>query len=536
MRKVFYNGKIITMDSGCPRVEALLVEGNKISRVGNSEDMLALAGNSAGKYDLEGKTVIPGLIDAHTHLFSYAMAKNLIDLSGMNSFGQALSLIKEGSENRKKGEWVVGRGWDQNRMRGFKGFIIGELDSVFPENPVFLERICGHAALVNSAALERGGLDSASADPAGGEIGRDPAGRPTGLLIEEAADIIRRIIPGITADKEKELVEEAVNDCLASGLTCVHDMSVSPESAAVYRELEEEQRFPFRLSGYCIGDKIDFDNIADNDLLSAGGDENLSVRGVKFFADGSLGARSAALLEDYSDDKGNRGILTEDPEALTEKILSCQRAGLQAAVHAIGDRANRVVLDIFEKVNLISRVAGRRHRIEHAQIIAPEDIDRFHALSLIPSMQFVHCGSDKPWVESRIGRERLARAYPWKSLVSSGCQIAGGSDMPVESINPLRGIYSAVTCRIGKGKRSKAGGDCDRRLSLTEALKSFTLNAAYASFSEDLLGSLKPGKLADFIIISDNILEIPVEEIPVIEVLGTVQNGNIVHNTADWPF
>ncbi|MDZ7861017.1 MAG: amidohydrolase [Candidatus Krumholzibacteriota bacterium] len=536
MKKVFYNGRIITMDSGCPRAEALLVEGNKISRVGNSEDMLSLAEKSAERYDLEGKTVIPGLIDAHTHLFSYAMAKNLLDLSDMNSFGQALSLIKERADNCKKGEWIVGRGWDQNRMRGFNGSVIGKLDKIFPENPVFLERVCGHAALVNSAALGKGSIESAAADPAGGEIKRDPAGRPTGLLIDKAADIIRRIIPRITPEKEKELVGEAVNDCLAAGVTCVHDMSVNPESAAVYRELQEQRRFPFRLYGYYLEDKIDFDNIADNDLLPEGGDENFSVQGVKFFTDGSLGARSAALLEDYSDDKGNRGILTEDPETLSEKILSCQRAGLQAAVHAIGDRANRVVLDIFEKVNLFSPVAGRRHRIEHAQIIAPEDIDRFHALSLIPSMQFVHCSSDMPWAESRIGFERLAGAYPWKSLVSSGCRIAGGSDMPVESINPFRGIYSAVTCRIRKGKRSKAGGDCDRRLSLPEALESFTLNAAYASFREDLLGSLKAGKFADFIIISDNILEMPVEEIPMTAVLGTVQNGNIVHNSADWPF
>ena len=535
MKKVFYNGKIITMDTACPRAEALVVEGNRIFGVGSSEDMLAVSHAPDQRVDLEGKTVIPGLIDAHTHLFDYAMGKNWLDLNGMSSFNQIIDLIKEDVKKRERNEWILARGWDQNRMRGFDATVIAGLDRVSPENPVFLERVCGHAALVNSAALAKASIDGGRSCPAGGEIKRDAYGKPTGLLIDTAVDIVRTILPDTASGREKELVAESISDCLRVGITGVHEMNVSARTLAVYRELVEEHKFPFRLAGYYCCNKIDFNNIGNTDFLTDDYAEYISVPGVKFFLDGSLGARSAALLEDYSDDPGNRGILVESPDSLLERILLCNRAGLQVAVHAIGDRANRIVLDIFEEVMSDFPIAGKRHRIEHAQLVDPEDIPRFSRLELIPSMQFVHCVSDMSWINSRLGKRRLKIAYPWKSLLSSGCGIAGGSDMPVESVNPFLGIYSAVTRQSPDGM-PPGGWGADQRLSLLEALESFTLNAAYASFSEDSLGSLKSGKLADFVIISDDILEIQAEKIPELRVLGTVQDGQIVYTPEDSPF
>jgi predicted amidohydrolase YtcJ len=535
MKKVFYNGKIITIDPACPQAEALVVEGNRIIDVGSSEDMLAVAHAPDQRVDLERKTVIPGLIDAHTHLFDYAMAKNWLDLNGMSSFNQTIDLIKEDVKRRGRNEWIFARGWDQNRMRGFDAAVIAELDRVSPENPVFLERVCGHAAFVNSAALAKASIDGGRPCPAGGEIKHNASGKPTGLLIDKAVDIVRAVFPDTAPGREKELVAESINDCLSVGITGVHDMSVSGKTLSVYRELAEEDKFPFRLAGYYSCDKIDFNNIGDTDFLTYDFAEYITVPGVKFFLDGSLGARSAALLEDYSDDPGNRGILVESPASLFERILLCNRAGLQVAVHAIGDRANRIVLDIFEEVMSDFPIAGRRHRIEHAQLVDPEDIPRFSKLELIPSMQFVHCVSDMLWIKSRLGRRGLKIAYPWKSLLSSGCGIAGGSDMPVESVNPFLGIYSAVTRQSPDGM-PPGGWGADQRLTPIEALESFTINAAYASFREDSLGSLKRGKLADFVIISDDSLEIPAEKIPELRVLGTVQDGNIVYTPDDSPF
>jgi len=321
MKKVFYNGRIITMDPSNFQVEAMIADGTRILGVGSSEDMLSFVHKEDQTFDLEGKTVLPGLIDAHTHLFIYAMAKNRLDFSKLESFGQIVDTIKGAVKNSKINEWVVGRGWDQNRMRGFDEPVIAELDRVSPDTPVFLERVCGHAALVNSAALTRASIDINRASPAGGEIKRDASGKPTGLLIDKAVDIVRKVIADIGRGREKALVTEAVNDCLAMGITGVHDMSVSASTLTVYKELVEERKFPFRLTGYYSCDKIDFNNIEGSDFMPSDFAEYLSVPGVKFFSDGSLGAGSAALLEDYSDDPGNRGILVETPEDLFNQIL-----------------------------------------------------------------------------------------------------------------------------------------------------------------------------------------------------------------------
>jgi len=526
VESIFFNGKVYTMIDDLPVVQAVAVNRGKIVAVGSDNELLERF-KADEKIDLKGNVVIPGLIDAHCHFSGFARNFAWIDLVGTESLHEVLDSLEKWVKDTPPREWVRGRGWDQNDWKDSRFPTAKELDRVSPENPVMLTRICGHAAVVNSLALELCGITADTPDPEGGKIVRDGEGNPTGLLLDNAIDLVEKEIPPMSDSRLKELLIRACNECLSVGLVGCHEMGIDSHLAGLYLELYDSHSLPFRITAYYSATESDLYSVLAAGVLRGARDGYFSVVGVKFFADGSLGARSAAMLEDYSDAPGNRGILVTEPEVLLSGMMKVYRSGYQIAVHAIGDRANRLVLDIFEKILKEVPVKDPRFRIEHAQVVAPEDIERFCRLGVIPSMQFVHATSDMPWAEDRLGPDRIKGAYAWRSFKKAGCRIPGGSDFPVESINPFLGIYAAITRKDLSG--NPAGGWYSRQcLSVEEAVRSFTVDAAYASFEESIRGSLEAGKFADFVVLPVDIMSIETSLIPEIKPLATVVGGEIV--------
>lgn len=530
---VFFNGMIYTVAEEVPVAEAVAVGGGRVVGVGSTARMRALAGKKTALYDLEGKTVLPGFVDAHAHFFGYAKGLSRIDLGGTGSFEAVVGRVAAHLEDVGEGLWIVGRGWDQNDWPEPVYPDRYALDAVAPHHPVYLVRVCGHAAVANSEALRIAGITRETPEPPGGRILRDGEGEPTGVLIDEAMPLVSDVVPKLSRSEKKRLIAEAARECLAAGLVGVHEMGVTSDVISLYRELLAEGALPLRLVTYYQYDAPDLDSLLAAGPLTGYAEDHLSIVGVKFYADGSLGARSAALLADYSDDPGNSGILVVDPDDLYRRVAACHGAGFQVATHAIGDRGNRVVLDVYEKVLGRFPSPDMRHRIEHAQIVSPDDIPRFASLGVIPSMQFTHCTSDMGWADERLGPGRIAGAYAWRSFLESGCRIPGGSDFPVESINPLLGIYAAVSRQDREGN-PEGGWMPSQRLTIEEAVASFTIDAAYAAHEEGHRGSLATGKLADFVVLSRNIMTIPPRDILDAEVLATVIGGKIVYRAAGY--
>ncbi len=519
------------MNPGWPVGEALLTAGARIEAVGDKRGLEALVDSDTLRFDLRGRTVIPGLIDSHTHLFSYAMGKEWLDLKGAESFRKISSDILAGSGPGEEGRWILGRGWDENSMRDGEYPGIAFFDQASRGRPMYLERICSHAAVVNSEALKLAGLDRTGSGPEGGIVSRDESGKPTGMIFDRALDSVRSLLPSPGPSMVRELLEEAAGDCMEAGLTGVCEMGLGMEELNACADTIERGFFPVRLAAYLVSEggtgmfveaREKFDDLKDN----------LKIAGMKFFSDGSVGAGTAAMLEDYTDEPGNRGLLVENPEILAGKLLDCHTKGVQTAVHSIGDRSARILLDIFEKTGFEGE--WPRHRIEHAQIIDRSDVKRFGRLGLIPSMQFIHCVSDYPWVVERIGGRRAEDSYSWKSLLSSSGVIAAGSDMPIEPMNPFWGIHAAVTRRNIEGKPPE-GWHPEQRLSLREALQAYTAWASYAEGREREVGTLEKGKFADFIVLSDDIFNVPESRIPELKVLATIIGGEVVFSRADSP-
>lgn len=526
---IFYNARIYTMDSGMPEAQAIAVGRGRIIAVGGSDALISRAGATAKRIDLKGRTVLPGFIDAHAHFLGYAKNIVRLDLVGTRSFDEVLERVARRAAETAPEEWIRGRGWDQNDWPEDRYPHRSELDAVVPDNPVYLVRICGHAAVVNSAALRIANITRETPDPPGGAILRDEQGEPTGVLIDKAEELITEKIPPLGHEEKKRLLVEAAHRCLSVGLVGVHEMGISSETVSIYRELCEEETLPFRITAYYDYDATDLDSVLDEGPIRGYADDHFSLIGVKHYIDGSLGARSAALLEDYSDEPGNRGLLVVEQDELYRSIEKCHRKGFQVAVHAIGDRGNRVVLDAYEKLLAAHPREDARHRIEHAQVVSLTDVPRFAALGVIPSMQFTHCTSDMPWAGARLGENRLEGSYAWRYFLSAGCRIPGGSDFPVESINPLLGVYAAVTRRDLEGN-PPGGWFPEQVLTREEAVRAFTIDAAYAVHEETSRGTLTEGKLADFVVLSDDIMSISPEAIPHIKVLATVLGGEIVYD------
>jgi predicted amidohydrolase YtcJ len=425
------------------------------------------------------------------------------------------------------GEWILGRGWDQNRWPVADWPAPGPLDAAAPRNPVFLTRIDGHAALANRQALATAAITRDTPDPAGGRLIRDASGSPTGVLIDAAKSLVAGRIPQPSREQLRRQLLLADQEMRRVGLTMVHDAGVAPDAIDVYRDVIASDRFATRvyvmLTGLNTGDWF-----ARGPLIDP--QHRLTVRAVKLVADGALGSRGAALNEDYSDEPGNRGLFVTAPDRLYAITRAASEAGFQTAIHAIGDRANHEVLGIFERV--AREVPGGRDlrlRDEHAQIVDATDIPRFARLGIIASIQPTHCPSDMPWVPHRLGNARVAEgAYPWRKLVASGARLAHGSDFPVERPDPLRGFYAAITRQDGNG-HPPGGWAPDQRLTRAEALHGMTRGAAYAAHAERDLGSIEPGKLADFVVLSRDIMQVAPRDVLSTTVVRTVVGGRTVY-------
>jgi predicted amidohydrolase YtcJ len=519
------NAVILTLDPGAPRATALAAKDGRLLAVGGAEVAAqhACPGRTE-RIDLAGRTVLPGLIDAHGHLRGLGEGLRRVDLVGTASYDEVLARVEERLRSAGPGEWLQGRGWDQNDWPERSYPTRARLDALGEGNPILLTRIDGHAALANRAALAAARIDARTPDPPGGEIVRDAAGNPTGVLIDAAVDLAAAAAPRPSHGEREAALLAGAERCLEFGLTSIHDAGIDYDDWDVYRELVDAGRLPLRVYAM-LGDTSWPASEWFRRPPEIGRRGLLTVRAVKVYADGAMGSRGAALLSDYADRPGHRGLLVQPLEKLEAIAAQAIPAGFQIAIHAIGDRGNREALDLLARAYRDAGAADPRPRIEHVQMLAAEDVPRFASLGVIPSMQPTHCTSDMPWVEERVGVERARLAYAWRSLLDAGAaHLPLGSDFPVESPNPFWGIYAAITRQDSAG--SPAGGwNPEQRLTLDEALRGFTLDAAYAAFEEREKGSLAPGKLADFIVVDRNPYEVPPASLRETQVLQTWVGG-----------
>ncbi len=549
------NAVIYTVDDDNSKTEAMAIRGSRIVAIGSTQDIQNQY-TSQNIIDANGKTIVPGLIDSHAHVMGLGQSVTELNLYATTSSKQIAELVAERVNNAKPGEWIRGRGWDQNDWESttsekpFPNAAI--LDKVSPNNPVILSRIDGHAIWVNSKMMELAKNNTdLRIEIEGGKILRDRMGNPTGIFVDNAEAVIRNIVPEYSKEEKIKLYRQAFDECLKVGLTGVHDMGIDEKDFEIYRELLDKQELPLRIYAQISGNGKFWDQMMTSGPYLDHVGKFLSVRSIKLYMDGALGSRGAALIEPYSDEPESRGLITFSPDSVRIVTEQALQKGFQVCVHAIGDRANRIVLDEFEKASkkYPNQARSARLRIEHAQVISMDDIPRFKKLNVIPSMQPTHATSDMYWAQARLGPERILGAYAWRSLINGGNIIPAGSDFPVELPNPLFGFYAAITRQDKTGipndatdvatrfqlsaegiKDSihfKGGWYVEQRMTREEALRSFTKWGAYAEFMENEKGSLEAGKLADFVLLSKDIMTVPAKEILTTEVEMTVVGGKI---------
>lgn len=519
--------RIHTMDTARPVATAMAYDASgRILAVGEADELLVRY-PQARRLDVGKATVVPGLIDAHAHVSGLGFAMMSVDLVGSANKAEVLERLRESAKGLKPGEWLVGRGWDQNDWPEKTFPSAADLDAVFPDRPVWLSRVDGHAGWANSAAMRAVKRDlTGSWQPDGGSIQRDAAGTPTGIFIDNAMLLLENARPATSEATAERALVLGMQAAVAHGLTGVHDAGISLEELHRYQRLADRGAMPLRIYAMADGNAAALESLCNSGLYRhASG--RLQMRAVKLYADGALGSRGAAMLADYSDDHGNRGLLLMSAQELADASAKAKRCGVQAATHAIGDRGNRLTLDTYAQA-LGTDVAGdHRWRVEHAQILAPADLQRFAGLGVIASMQPTHATSDMPWAQERVGPQRIVGAYAWRQLRDSGARLAFGSDFPVESVDPRLGLYSAVSRADGEGK-PVGGWMPQEKLTAYEALRGFTLDAAYAGFAEHELGSLAPGKRADFVVLAQDPLAVPDAALRTLEVRATYVDGKPV--------
>lgn len=503
---------------------AVLVAGGIVRETGPA-DAMRRAHPTARVVDMKGATILPGLIDAHGHLYGLGLAIDIVHLAGVNSYEEVIRLVRERAQSAATGEWIRGRGWDQNRWASREFPTAAPLDAAIPDHPVWLKRVDGHAGVANSAAMRAAGVTRATPDPEGGRIIRDAEGDPTGTFIDDAQSLIERTIPAPSFEQRKKQVLKAAQEIAANGLTEMHDAGADNQTIRAVRELIDEKRFPIRVYTMLSGsDRALLDEwFARGPLMNYGG--RLTVRSIKLYADGALGSRGAALLAPYSDEPSNTGLLLTKPDVMESIARDARTHGFQVNTHAIGDRGVKLVLDAYEGAGV--RRADR-FRIEHYQVVAPADFSRTARDGVIASMQPTHATSDMPWAERRLGSERIRGAYAWRTVLNSGARLAFGSDFPVEEVNPFFGIHAAVTRQDHEGN-PPGGWFPEQRLTLAEALRGFTSDAAYAAFEEDSRGTIEPGRLADFTIVDGDLFAMPAGDLSKAKVRATVVGGEIVY-------
>jgi len=526
-------GTVYTSPEARPQPASVVVRRGRIVFVGEASRAKALAAD-ARVLDVTGRFVFAGWADAHGHLASLGEALEIADLRGSRSAAEAAGRMAARAKGLAAGAWVEGRGWDQNLWPGQRFPDARDLDAAVSDRPAIAGRVDGHAVWVNSKALEAAGIGRETPDPPGGRIERRPDGSPSGVLVDVAAGLARRAVPEATdADRERRLLAGA-RACARAGLTEVQDASLyDPKWIAALERLAARRALPIRVYATVSPDANDLPGELARGIHIGRGDDFLTVRAIKVIADGALGSRGAALLADYADAPGQRGLLVTPQARLDALALSARRSGWQLWVHAIGDRANRLALDAFRKAaaQLPNAPAGsERPRIEHAQVVAPEDIPRFGSEGVIASIQPTHATSDMPWAEKRLGAERLRGAYAWRSLKRAGARLAGGSDFPVESENPLDGFYAAVTRRDLSGK-PPGGWRPEERLTRAEALALYTTDAAWAAFEEDRRGKIVEGGDADLTVLAEDPMEAAEAEIPRIRPALVLVGGRVAFSS-----
>ncbi len=530
---VFKNGNIYTVNDARPKAEAVAVRKDRIIFVGSNGGAQRYVGQNTRVVDLKGKTVVPGMTDAHHHLFGVGFREITLNLEGITSLEDFLAKVKARVDQAKAGEWVTGRGWIETFWKPPVFPTRGDLDKIAPNNPVFLDRADGHGAVANSAALRLAGVDRNTPNPFGGEISKDKSGEPTGMLLDNAQDLVQRHIPGPTPEQTERALLLGVKRNIELGWTQVQDAGGNYLEVALLRKLYGEGKIKLRVYRALSAPGTQADQLFKEGPILGEHGNRLTVRAVKLYADGSLGSRSAALLEPYSDKPDTSGFMTIKKEDLQPFLVEALRKGVQIETHAIGDRGNRFILDAYEQAFKAVPVRERkigdpRWRIEHSQIINPVDIPRFAKLGVIPSMQPSHAIGDLHFAPSRLGIKRLAGAYAWSSLIKSGAIIPGGSDAPVERGEPMIEFYAATARKDMKGF-SGEGWHPEEAVTRAQALKMFTIWPAFAAFEEKLRGSIEVGKLADFTILSADIMKIPEMELLKTRNLMTVINGEIVY-------
>ncbi len=536
---VLKNGKIVTLDDENPRARALAISGDTIVAVGTVGEIEPYISESTRVIDLDGKLAVPGFIDGHGHFMSLGLSKMRLDISAAKNWDEIVEMVRVAAKKAGPGEWILGRGWHQEKWDrppepNIKGLPIhNALSKAAPDNPVLLEHASGHSVIANRKAMQLAGISKKTPDPEGGKIVKDDQGRPIGVFRETAEDLLYDVLeksqknrtPQQIESERLKAVELATRECLQKGVTSFQDAGSTFEVIDFYKQLAKEDRLGVRLWAMIAeeNDKLET-SLAGYKITG----KWLTVRAVKTYIDGALGAHGAWLLEPYSDLPESTGMLVTPVELIARTAQLAIENGFQLCTHAIGDKGNRVILNTYEKAFADHpEKTGLRWRVEHAQHLHPEDIPRFSRLGVIASMQGIHCTSDGPWVVKRLGEKRSQEgAYAWRRLLDSGAVVSNGTDTPVEDVDPIPNFHALVTRRM----KNKETFYPEQRMTRKEALRAYTKNAAYSAFEEDVKGSLTPGKLADIVVLSRDILTVPDEEILKTEVLYTIVGGKIVYS------
>lgn len=535
---VFLNATVYTMDESAPVVEAVAIKADTFLFVGSREGVDAFIGEETEIVDLDGKTLVPGLTEGHAHIMGIGYNLLNVDLREATSYKEVVDMVAERAKTTPEGVWIVGRGWHQDKwveqpemVNGFPTHDL--LSDATPNNPVYLKHASGHAALANQKAMEVAGINDASPQPEGGEIFKSVTGQPTGLFNETAQGLIGEVIPGATKESDERALKLALEQCFRYGITGFHQAGSGPDHINLYKEFAARNELKLRLYVMLNGrDQALLEEYFAKGIEEDLYDNQLTVRAVKLYADGALGSRGAWLLKSYSDAPGIHGHNVMPMEDIKEITSRGYKAGFQMCVHAIGDRANREVLDIYEETfKLYPENAPKepRFRIEHAQHFHPDDIPRFAELGVIPAMQAIHMSSDRPWAILRLGKQRIKwGAYMWQTLLQSGAKIVNGTDAPVEPVTPIASFFASVSRKTLKGT-PPGGYEPEEKMTREQALRSYTLDAAHGAFREDRKGSIEVGKWADLTVFDRDVMTIPEEEILGTEVMMTVIGGEIVY-------
>ena len=525
---VLKNGTVYTLDKDRPKAQAVAIIGSQIAVVGTNADVEPYIGPETRVIDLDGQTIVPGLKESHGHLMGIGQAKMTVNLVGISGYDELIERVKAAADKAQPGEWIRGRGWHEEKWSDrsaltVRGFMTHhKLSEAIPDNPVFVRRADGHAGFANAKAMDMMKVSKSTMPPEGGEIINDKDGNPTGIFVDLAQSLIK--VPRLTDSQKHQALELGIQECLINGITMIDDAGVSLATINMYKEYAEQGKLDMRIyamAGGLVTMRAVGKPIVDQSAF-------LSVRTVKLSADGALGSRGAALFEDYEDDAGNSGFFTTPPESIYTAARYALENGWQVATHAIGDRANRMMLDMYEKaMNEFPHVKDHRFRDEHTQILDEADISRFAKLGVIASMQGIHATSDLPWAPDRLGTKRTEEGgYVWQKLLKEGVKIINGTDAPVEHVSPIASFYASVTRQSPDGS-PKGGMYPNQRMSREEALRSYTLDAAFGSFHENKLGSIETGKLADITVLSQDIMTVPEDEILSTEVTFTIVDGKV---------